>query len=116
MTVPVRSVSFDVRSGERVAVVGESGCGKSLTALSLTRLSPTDSARVSGRIVFDGTDLLPLSAKAIRGIRGGGIAYVFQDPSTSLNPVMRVGDQISECLRHLPKRERVKQAKDLLAR
>ena len=116
VTVPVRSVSFDVRAGERVAVVGESGCGKSLTALSLARLSPTDSARVSGRIVFDGVDLLTLSAKEIQAVRGHGIAYVFQDPSTSLNPVMRVGDQISECLRHLPKGERVRHIKDLLAR
>ena len=116
VTVPVRSVSFDVHAGERVAVVGESGCGKSLTALSLARLPPTDAARVSGRVVFDGVSLLELSASAMREVRGRGIAYVFQDPSTSLNPVMRVGDQIGECLRHLPKNGRAGLVRELLAR
>ena len=116
VTTPVRSVTLEVGAGEQVAVVGESGCGKSLTALSLTRLSPTDSARMSGRILFDGVDLLSLSAREIQRVRGNGIAYVFQDPSTSLNPVMRVGDQIGECLRHLQRSERVKQAKELLVR
>ena len=116
LTVPVRSVSFDVCAGERVALVGESGCGKSLTALSLARLPPTDAARLSGRIAFDGVDLLPLSAKGIRRVRGSGIAYVFQDPSASLNPVMRVSDQISECLPHLGRSERMRQITELLAR
>lgn len=115
-TTPVRSVSFDVRAGERVALVGESGCGKSLTALSLARLPPTDLAHVSGRVRFDGMDLLTRSAQALRRIRGSGIAYVFQDPSASLNPVMRIGAQIAESLSHLPRNGRTKEAAALLAR
>lgn len=94
LLTPVRGVSIRVEAGERVALVGESGCGKSLTALSVTRLSPTDRAHLSGEIVFDGIRLD--SERTIRGIRRGGIAYVFQDPSASLNPVMRVEDQIAE--------------------
>ena len=80
-TVPVRNVSFSVPEHGRVALVGESGCGKSLTALSLARLSPTDHAAVSGDISFSGR-----------------MAYVFQNPSDSLNPVMRIRDQIREAL------------------
>ena len=80
LTTPVRDVSLTVQAGERVAVVGESGCGKSLTALSLTRLSPTDRARLQGRVLFDGTDTLALSPDALTRVRGRGIAYVFQDP------------------------------------
>jgi oligopeptide/dipeptide ABC transporter ATP-binding protein len=95
---PVRCVSFDVNAGERVALVGESGCGKSLTALSLVRLSPTDHARLSGSILFNGEELLGKSDKALSAVRGRGIAYVFQDPSASLNPVMRIGAQIVEAL------------------
>jgi oligopeptide/dipeptide ABC transporter ATP-binding protein len=98
VTMPVRSVSFDVCCGERVALVGESGCGKSLTALSLVRLSPTDRAKISGSILFQGNELLGRSEKELLAVRGRGIAYVFQDPSASLNPVMRVGRQILEAL------------------
>ncbi|MEI7901298.1 MAG: ABC transporter ATP-binding protein [bacterium] len=97
-TTPVRSVSLTVRAGDRVAVVGESGCGKSLTALALTRLAPTDRARLSGHVRFEGTDTLALDNRMLTRIRGHGIAYVFQDPTASLNPVMRVCDQIAECL------------------
>ena len=97
-TIPVRGVSLSVGAGERVAVVGESGCGKSLTALSLTRLSPTDRATLRGRVLFEDADTLSLDTRAIARVRGCGIAYVFQDPSASLNPVMRVRDQIAECL------------------
>ncbi len=98
VTRPVRCVSFDVHAGERVALVGESGCGKSLTALSLVRLSPTERARLSGSILLNGEELLGKSDKALSAVRGRGIAYVFQDPSASLNPVMRIGAQIVEAL------------------
>lgn len=113
-TTPVRSVSLSVRAGERVAVVGESGSGKSLTALALTRLSPTDRARLSGQVLFEGADTLSLDARALTRVRGRGIAYVFQDPSASLNPVMRVRDQIAECLPNLCRADRLSAAIDLL--
>jgi len=106
-TTPVRSVSLAVRAGERVAVVGESGCGKSLTALAFTRLSPTDRARLSGRVLFEGEDTLSLDKAGLTRVRGHGIAYVFQDPSASLNPVMRVSDQIAECLTDLRRADRL---------
>ncbi len=105
VTKPVRSVSFTMDKGERVAIVGESGCGKSLTALSLTRLPPTDRAEVSGEIFFNGREIS--SSKDFEGIRGKDIAYVFQDPGSSLNPVMRVKDQIAECIsEHSRERQR----------
>ncbi len=113
---PVRSVSLSIDAGERVALVGESGCGKSLAALALTRLSPTDRARLSGRVLFDGANLLALAPGALSRVRGRGIAYVFQDPSGSLNPVMRVRDQIGECLAHLPRAARAAAVTDLLRR
>jgi len=96
--VPVRDVSFTVDPGERVALVGESGCGKSLTALSLVRLSPTDRATLSGSIRFQDRELIGLPEQDLVALRGRGIAYVFQDPSASLNPVMRIGRQILEAL------------------
>ncbi len=116
LTTPVRDVSLTVQAGERVAVVGESGCGKSLTALSLTRLSPTDRARLLGRVLFDGTDTLALNSEGLARVRGRGIAYVFQDPSASLNPVMRVQDQIAECLPDLPRAARRAACVELLMR
>ena len=112
---PVRGVSFDVHVGERVALVGESGCGKSLTALSLVLLSPTERARLSGSILWKGEELLGKSEKALSSIRGRGIAYVFQDPSASLNPVMRIGAQIVEAL-PLGTTESTEYVKGLLAR
>lgn len=94
----VRDVSFDVARGEFAAIVGESGCGKSLTAMSLTRLPPTDRAHVRGSVLFDGRDLLALPPRGLRAVRGRGIAYVFQDPAGSLNPVLRIRTQLVEAL------------------
>ena len=97
-------VSFRVHAGETVALVGESGCGKSVTALSLARLLPEPPAhRDSGEILFEGRDLALCSDGELREIRGARISYIFQDPSNSLNPVIRVGDQIVEAIRlHRP--------------
>lgn len=106
---PVPDVSLQVDVGERVALVGESGCGKSVTALSLTALPPTDRALRRGAIRFAGNDLLG-SPAALRAARRSGIAYVFQDPMASLNPVLRIRDQIAEALPSLAaaaRRERV---------
>lgn len=97
-TEVVRGIDLDIPRGGRIALVGESGCGKSMTCLSLVRLSPTDRARLSGSVVFEGRELANAPSSALRAVRGHGIAYVFQDPSGSLNPVMRVGAQIAECL------------------
>jgi oligopeptide/dipeptide ABC transporter ATP-binding protein len=99
----VSDLSFQVERGELLALVGESGCGKSVTCLSLARLLPEPPARyTSGEIVFHGTDreyrVLRMSAKELRNVRGKRIAYVFQEPSASLNPVMRVGTQIAEAI------------------
>ena len=94
----VRDVSFDVARGEFAAVVGESGCGKSLTAMSLTRLPPTDRALVRGSVRFDGRELLGLPPRELRAVRGRGIAYVFQDPAGALNPVLRIRSQLAEAL------------------
>ena len=113
-TTPVRSVSFDIKAKERVALVGESGCGKSLTALALTRLSPVDRATVTGAIYYQARELQ--SAADFAALRGGGIAYVFQDPGASLNPVMRVRDQMAEALRSLPRAKRLNHALELLKR
>lgn len=94
----VRGVSLSVGRGEVVALVGESGCGKSVTALSLLRLLP-DNAQVSGSIRLGGQDLLELSSQQLRTIRGGEVAMVFQEPMTSMNPAFSVGNQIAEVLR-----------------
>jgi ABC-type dipeptide/oligopeptide/nickel transport system ATPase component len=100
----VRGASFDLAAGETLAIVGESGSGKSVTALALTRLLPMPPARVTrGEIVFDGADVLAMDAAALRKLRGGRIAYIFQEPSTSLNPVFTVRSQIAEAIRlHRP--------------
>jgi oligopeptide/dipeptide ABC transporter ATP-binding protein len=91
-------VSFTVATGQTVCVVGESGCGKSTLALALLRLHP-ESALVSGAIHFQGTSLLDLPPRAMRAIRGRGIALVFQEPSASLNPIYTLGSQVSEVVR-----------------
>jgi ABC-type dipeptide/oligopeptide/nickel transport system ATPase component len=95
----VDDISYSVDKGETVAVVGESGSGKSVTALALTRLLPAPpSCRISGTLSLGGQRLDTLSESALRSVRGGKIAYVFQDPSTSLNPVFSIRSQIKEAL------------------
>jgi peptide/nickel transport system ATP-binding protein len=93
----VNGVSFEARRGETLAIVGESGSGKSVTSLSILRLLPADTAYVeSGRVLFEGRDLLALSEAAMRAVRGNAISMIFQEPMTSLDPVMTVGRQIAE--------------------
>ena len=95
----VDDISYDVHEGETLAIVGESGCGKSIGALSLMRLVPTPPGRiVSGRVLFDDEDLLTMSDEEMRNIRGNRIAMIFQEPMTSLNPVLTIGRQITESL------------------
>ncbi len=100
----VDHISFSIRDGETLAVVGESGSGKSVTALALAKLLPQPPAKyVSGKISLEGIQVLNASQTELRKIRGKKIAYVFQEPSASLNPVMRIGDQIAEMIRlHRP--------------
>src|SRR5262249_30528507 len=96
----VDDVSFHVRRGETLAIVGESGCGKSVSALSIMRLVPNPPGRiVGGEILLEGTDLLALDEAEMRKIRGNRMSMIFQEPMTSLNPVIRIGDQISEAVR-----------------
>jgi oligopeptide/dipeptide ABC transporter ATP-binding protein len=94
----VNDVSFSVRPGEALGIVGESGSGKSMTSLSILRLVPEPPARVSGRILFEGTDLMKMPRAKMPEIRGNDIAMIFQEPMSSLNPVMTIGDQIGEAL------------------
>ncbi|MCS6854760.1 MAG: ABC transporter ATP-binding protein [Elioraea sp.] len=95
----VDGVSFHIDAGETLAVVGESGCGKSVTSMSILRLIPEPPGRVTGRITFRGRDLLSMSEREIRRIRGNEISMIFQEPMTSLNPVLTVGRQIRETLK-----------------
>jgi len=114
----VDNVSFAVRRAETLAIVGESGCGKTMTALSLLRLVPNPPGRiVSGSIKIDGKDLVTLDEAEMRDIRGNEISMIFQEPMTSLNPVMTVGAQISETIRlhqELSKAEAMAKAVDML--
>ncbi len=113
----VDDVSFTVDQGETLALVGESGCGKSMTALSLLRLLPEPGRIVGGEITLDGRDLLHLPDVEMRRIRGNDISMIFQEPMTSLNPVLRIGEQIAEVLRlHQgdTKQQALEQAAELL--
>ena len=94
----VKGISFDIAPKETLAVVGESGSGKSVTALSIMQLAPPGSSRIEGSIRLDGTELLSLSDRAMRQVRGNEIAMIFQEPMTSLNPVLTIGFQIAETL------------------
>lgn len=115
---PVDGVSFELARGETLALVGESGCGKSLSALALLRLVPPPGKVVGGSsVILDGTEILSLGDRDLRKIRGRRIAMVFQDPMTSLNPVFTVGDQITEVVHahfKVPKREARDRALKLL--
>jgi oligopeptide/dipeptide ABC transporter ATP-binding protein len=96
----IDGISFFVREGETFGIVGESGCGKSVTALSILRLLPEPGGRITGgKIIFEGTDLLALSKKKMRAYRGRMISMILQDPMSSLNPVYTIGDQIGESVR-----------------
>lgn len=98
VSTAVDGVSFAVAAGERVGVVGESGAGKTMTALSVMRLLP-EAAEASGQILLDATDLLALPRRELHRVRGARVAMIFQDPVTCLNPSMKVGDQIAEAIR-----------------
>ncbi len=98
----VDDVSFHLDQGELLALVGESGCGKSVTALSVMRLVAPPGKIVGGEIIFEGENLLTFSEERMRRIRGDDIAMIFQDPMTSLNAVYTVGEQIAEALRLKP--------------
>jgi oligopeptide/dipeptide ABC transporter ATP-binding protein len=96
MVNAVDGVDFDIHRGETVGLVGESGCGKTVTALSILQLLRCPPAEIQGRILFRGQNLLELDGEEIRKIRGRAISMIFQEPMTSLNPVLTIGDQISE--------------------
>lgn len=113
----VNHVSFAVREGETVCVVGESGCGKSVTALSIMGLIAESGSVVGGDILYEGKSLLKMKEKELRSLRGNDIAMIFQEPMTSLNPVFTVGEQIVETLREhelLSKNEAYKKAIELI--
>ncbi len=114
----VDGVSFRIEAGETVALVGESGCGKSVTAASILRLLPDPPGRtVGGEVMFEGVDLLALGEREMRQVRGARIGMIFQEPMTSLNPLLTIGDQITEAiLEHEPvtKAAALKRAGDLI--
>jgi peptide/nickel transport system ATP-binding protein len=120
LTGPARSVdgvSYTVRAGQTLGVVGESGCGKSVTALSIMRLLATPPARLRGAVRLRGTDLLRLSEREMRQIRGNRISMIFQEPMTSLNPVLTVGRQIAETVQvhqHVSRADALQRAVEML--
>ena len=114
----VDGVSFNLRRGETLGIVGESGCGKSVTALSLMRLVPSPPGRImGGKVVLDGQDILQLPEKEMSQVRGGKIGIILQDPMTSLNPVFSIGDQVKEAVRihqRIPAKRVLEAALDVL--
>ncbi len=117
--VSVDHVNFHVDEGEVICIVGESGCGKSVTSLSIMGLLGRGGAVIDGSVLFDGKELLSMSEKELDQVRGNEMTMIFQDPLTSLNPVFTVGSQMMESIRihmHLPKAEAAKRAEALLAR
>ena len=115
----VDDVSFDVSAGQHVGLVGESGSGKSVTSLAIMGLLPQRGVKVSGEVVFDGVDLLKKSRKEMSDLRGRDVSMVFQDPMTSLNPVVPIGTQIAEIIqRHFnaKKKAALEKSEDLLAK
>jgi oligopeptide/dipeptide ABC transporter ATP-binding protein len=113
----VDNVSFNVNKGEAVALVGESGCGKSVTAMSIMRLVAPPGKVTGGEVRFKGQNLLDLPEKEMRHVRGNDIAMVFQEPMTSLNPVFKIGDQVAEAIRihrKVSKKEARKRAGEML--
>ncbi|HZA65675.1 MAG TPA: ABC transporter ATP-binding protein [Geminicoccaceae bacterium] len=113
----VDGISYAVDAGETVAVVGESGCGKSMSALAVLGLVPSPAGQVTGSIRFEGTDLLALDEDQIRDVRGRAIAMVFQEPMTSLNPVLSIGIQLTESMRRhlgLTRKQATSRAVELL--
>lgn len=114
----VRGIDFELDKGEILAIVGESGCGKSVTAQSLMRLIPEPPGRYKeGEIIFDGKNILELSSKEIKKLRGLEMGMILQDPLTSLNPTMRIGKQIAECLiehKNLSMKEAMEKAVEML--
>lgn len=117
-TVSVDHISFYVDEGETVCIVGESGCGKSVTSLSIMGLLGRGGAVTDGSVLFDGQNLLDLSEKELDEIRGNRMSMIFQDPLTSLNPVFTIGNQITESIRthmHLDKQEAAARAEKILS-
>ncbi|MFD7659972.1 ABC transporter ATP-binding protein [Actinosynnema sp. NPDC059797] len=113
----VDGVSFDVDPGQTVGLVGESGCGKSVTSLAIMGLLPSRGNKVTGSVKFEGTDLLKLSNREMRDRRGRDLGMVFQDPLSSLNPVIPIGLQVTEVLerhRNMPRKQAMVEAADLL--
>lgn len=110
-TEAVKSISFSLRENESVAIVGESGSGKTVTAMSLTRLLPPPPVcSVEGEILFDGKNIAQMDNAQLRKIRGRQISYIFQEPSTSLNPVFTIGFQIAEAIKlHFPEEKNVRE-------
>jgi oligopeptide/dipeptide ABC transporter ATP-binding protein len=113
----VDGINFEMKSGEILGLVGESGCGKSVTALSIMRVVPYPGRIVEGSIIFEGIDILRLNEEEMRSLRGSKMAMIFQDPSTALNPTLTIGDQIAEVFQthaNMSKSEAYKVAKEML--